>query len=62
MIEKQTLVFCDGCRLCSYGHALAEGQMSRRSVAYQIRSEGWEIVKGKHYCPDCYKRIKEEGA
>lgn len=49
---------CDRCGKHFHYHNMpASGNMATLELAARLKS--WEIIDGRHYCPDCYDIDKE---
>lgn len=53
---------CDAgfCRTGECGRKKIEGKKVG-TIRFQAVVEGWKSAGGMDYCPECYKRLQEEG-
>ena len=49
---------CDGCNANPYGETYRKG--AAQMIKDQAKQGGWKTIKGKIYCPDCQRILKEE--
>ena len=49
-------VVCDGCSNNPCGESYQKGSITR--LKKEVKTYGWKTIKGKIYCPDCQKILK----
>lgn len=49
-------IVCDGCNDNPWGEFYRKGSVQR--IKASAKSNGWKVIKGKLYCPNCQIRLK----
>ena len=52
-------IVCDGCNNNPCGEAYRKGSITR--LKEEVKTYGWKTVKGKIYCLDCQKELRNKG-
>lgn len=61
MIRPITLYegICDGCGRCfEYDDGAITAWGDEADIYEFMQESGWREIKCKHYCPDCYAKMK----
>ncbi len=51
-------IVCDGCNENPWGESYRKGSVQR--MKEYAKQNGWKTIKGKIYCPNCQRILKEE--
>lgn len=49
-------IVCDGCNDNPFGESYRKGSLTR--LKQWAKQNGWKIIKGKIYCPNCQSKLK----